>query len=78
MKNRRIMKVVMTVRENLHQLVDTLPEERLPDVLELLSEFGEDDDTLSPEEAAALQRAEEDFREGRTVSLEDFKRTHGL
>ena len=68
----------MTVRENVHQLVDTLPEERLPDVLDLLSEFGEDDDTLSPEEAAALERAEQDFREGRTVSLEEFKRSHGL
>jgi len=73
-----MIRVAMTVRENVHQLVDTLPEERLPDVLDLLSEFGEDDDALSPEEAAALERAEQDFREGRTVSLEDFKRTHGL
>jgi hypothetical protein len=68
----------MTVRENVHQLVDTLPEERLPDVLELLTELGEDDDTLTPEETAALERADEDFREGRIISLEDFKKTHGL
>jgi PHD/YefM family antitoxin component YafN of YafNO toxin-antitoxin module len=68
----------MTVRENVHQLVDTLPEDRLPDVLELLSEFEEDDDTLSPEEQAALERGLEDIRQGRTVSWEEYKRTRGL
>jgi hypothetical protein len=68
----------MTVRENVHQLVDTLPEERLPDVLELLSEFDEDDDTLSPEEEAAVAQGDEDFRQGRTMTLEEYKRTRGL
>ncbi len=66
----------MTVRENVHQLVDALPEERLAAALDLLSEL--EDDTLTPEEKAALERAEEDFREGRTVTLDEFKRTHGL
>ncbi len=40
---------MMTVRENLHQLVETLPEERL-----------------------------EDIRAGRTITLEDYRRTRGL
>jgi hypothetical protein len=69
---------VMTVRENVHHLVDTLPEDRLADVLDFLSELDDDDDTLTPEEEAALERAEEDFRQGRTVTLEEFKRSHGL
>jgi hypothetical protein len=71
------MKTAMTVRENLHHLVDTLPENRLEDALNLLDQL-DDDDTLSPEEQAALERAEADFREGRTVSWEEYKRTHGL
>lgn len=68
----------MTVRENVHHLVDTLPEERLPDVLELLSEFDADDDTLTSEEEAAVARGDEDFRQGRTISWEEYKRTRGL
>lgn len=68
----------MSVRENVHQLVDTLPEDRLEDAFELLSELGSDDDTLTAEEEAALERALEDVRQGRTIPLEEFKRTHGL
>ena len=71
------MKAAMTVRESLHQLVDALPEERLDGVLDYLNLLA-DDDTLSPEEEDALERAEADVREGRTVSWDDFKRTHGL
>lgn len=72
-----MMKEAMTVRENLHQLVDTLPEERLEEALDFLDQL-EDDDTLTPEEEAAVERAEEDFRQGRTITLEEFKRIHGL
>jgi hypothetical protein len=71
------MKAAMTRRENLHQRVDTLPEERLGDVLDYL-DLLEDDDTLSPEEEEALARAEADFRQGRNVSWDEFKRTRGL
>lgn len=75
-RKRERIKAAMTVRENVHQLVDALPEERLAAALDLLSEL--EDDTLTAEEKAALERAEEDFREGRTVTLDEFKRTHGL
>lgn len=67
----------MTVRENVHQLVDALPEERLADVLDYLNLI-EDDDTLSPEEEASLERGLEDIRQGRTISWDEYKRTRGL
>ena len=71
------MKAAMTVRENLHQLVDALPEERLDDVLDYLNLI-EDDDTLTPEEEAAIEEGLEDVRQGRTITLEEYKRTRGL
>jgi hypothetical protein len=67
----------MTVRENVHQLVDTLPEERLEDILDYINLI-EDDDTLNPEEQAAVERGLEDIRQGRTISLEEFKRINDL
>jgi predicted transcriptional regulator len=67
----------MTVRENVHQLVDTLPEERLADVLDYLNLI-EDDDTLTPEEEAAIEEGLEDVRQGRTITIEEYKRTRGL
>lgn len=72
-----MMKEAMTVRENVHRIVDALPEERLADVLDFLDQI-EDDDTLNPEEETALERALEDVRQGRTISLEELKRTHEL
>ena len=68
----------MTVRDNVHQLVDTLPEDRLADALDLLGELGEDDDAPSPEAEAAIEEALEDVRQGRTITLEEYRRTRGL
>ncbi len=65
------------MRENVHQLVDTLPEERLADVLDYLNLI-EDDDTLTPEEEAAIEEGLEDVRQGRTITIEEYKRTRGL
>ena len=38
----------MTVRENLHQLVDALPEDRLADVLDYLADLRDEDGALRP------------------------------
>ena len=68
----------MTVRENVHQIVDILPEDRLNDVLDYLAELGEADEALSAETKAALEEGLEDIRTGRTITLEEYRRTHGL
>ena len=67
----------MTVRENVHQLVDTLPEDRLSDVLDYLAELN-DTDEVNAGTQAAIQEGLDDIRGGRTITLEEYRRTRGL
>jgi hypothetical protein len=67
----------MTARESVHQLVDTLPEERLGDVLDYLAELN-DTDEISCETSIAIEEGLDDVRSGRTVPLEEYRRTRGL
>lgn len=68
----------MTVRENVHQLVDILPEDRLDDGLDYLAEIGEPEEPVSAETLAAIEEGLGDIRDGRTISLEEYRRTRGL
>jgi predicted transcriptional regulator len=67
----------MTVRENVHHLVDTLPEDRLADVLDYLAELN-DTDEIGAETKAAIEEGLDDIRNGRTITLEEYRRTRGL
>ena len=67
----------MTVRENVHQLVDTLPEDRLADLLDYLADLN-DMDEVSTETKAAVEEGLEDIRAGRTITIEEYRRTRGL
>ena len=69
--------VTMTVRENLHQLVDTLPEDRLADVLDYLAELN-DTGEVAAETKTAIQEGLDDIRNGRGITLEEYRRTRGL
>jgi hypothetical protein len=68
----------MTVRENVHQLIDALPEERLTDVRDYIADLQDEDTTLSPATAAAIEEGLNDIRNGRAISLADYRRTRGL
>jgi len=68
----------MTVRENVHQLIDALPEDRLADVMDYLADLQDEDATLSPETIAAIEEGLDDIRNGRTISLTDYRRTRRL
>jgi hypothetical protein len=70
-------RAAMTVRENVHQLVDTLPEDRLVDVLDYLTDLNDTDDIIAETEAA-IKEGLEDIRAGRTITIEDYRRTRGL
>ncbi len=72
------MEEAMTVRENVHQLVDTLPEDRLGDVLDYLADLGDSEETLSAATEAAIEEGLDDIRNGRTISLKEYRRTRGL
>lgn len=69
---------IMTVRENVHQIVDTLPDERLEDVLDYLAELSEPDEPLSEETRAAIEEGLNDISNCRTITLEEYRRTRGL
>jgi len=68
----------MTARQNVHQLVDILPEGSLDDVIDYLASFSEPDEPLSPEVLAPVEEGREDLRNRRTVTLEEFARKHRL
>ena len=68
----------MTVRENVHHIVDALPEEQLEDVLDYLAELSEPDEPLSAEKLAAIEEGLDDIRNGRTITLDEYRRTRGL
>lgn len=67
----------MTVRENVHQLVDTLPEDLLPDVLDYLADLN-DTDEVNAETKAAMGGGLEDIRAGRSITIEEYRRTRSL
>lgn len=67
----------MTVRESIHKLVDTLPEERLSSALDYFEELG-DESELSPETEAAIAEGLSEIRSGRTVPLEELRRKYEL
>jgi hypothetical protein len=70
--------LIMTVRENVHQIGDTLPDERLEDVLDYLAELSEPDEPLSAETRAGIEEGLDDIRNGRTIALDEYRRTRGL
>lgn len=71
----------MTVREELHRIVDELPEEELLDLRQFVDDLKtgtEAEETVSPESLAAIQEGLEDIKAGRTVSWEQVKHENGL
>ena len=68
----------MSVRENVHQIVDALPEDRLADVLDYLADLRDTDEQVSAETKAAIEEGLADIRAGRSMTLEEYRRTRGL
>jgi len=82
----------MAPRDNLHRLVDTLPEselERAERVLEALRQVADtpyrpledaplDNEPETPEEGAAVEEAHSDVAAGRVITHEEARRRWGL
>jgi len=69
---------VMTLRESVHQIIDALPEDRLADVLDYLEDLQDNPQPLSAETQAAIAEGLEDIRNGRTITLAEYRRARGL
>jgi hypothetical protein len=82
----------MTIKDDLHRLVDELPAEELyaakrylvylrnmgDPVFRSLEEAPYDDEPETPEERAAVLEAYKDLAEGRVVSFDEIKREFGV
>ena len=70
----------MTVREELHHLVDDLPERQLQEVRQFVEDLKTEleEEPLSSETEAAIQEGLADIKAGRTVPWEQIKRESGL
>ena len=71
----------MTVREQIHLLVDELPEsylERARRFLQDLRASKTDDEFLDADALASLDRGLADIRAGRVKALDDYERERGL
>jgi hypothetical protein len=67
----------MSERESVQQLIDALPEERLAEVRDFLAELQDEGTAIGPETAAAIEEGLDDIRNGRTISLAEYRRTGG-
>jgi hypothetical protein len=63
----------MSVKEELHRLVDTLPEDEAARLLRDLQD-AMDDEPLSSADLASIDHGLEDLRVGRSISLAELKR----
>ena len=68
----------MTVARTFINLVDALPDSRLADALDYLTDLQDTDVSVSPETQAAIEEALEDIRNGHTITLQEYRRTQGL
>ncbi len=69
----------MTVRDDLHQLVDQLDEAAADELLDYARWLAaEEDEPLTDEERARVEAGEAEIRRGDYVRLEDVKRRLGL
>jgi predicted transcriptional regulator len=69
----------MTVKEELHRLIDDLPEEQARELLEDLRDAADaDGPPLDAEALASLDRGLADIAAGRVKPLEDYERERGL
>ena len=71
----------MTVRDELHTIVDELPEEDLLELRQFVNDLKadtEEEETVTAESLAAIREGLEDLRAGRTVSWEQVKSENGL
>jgi len=76
-------------REEIYRLVDSIPEDKLPDIKKLLKHAIEDDydpvlhalanaplddEPVTEEEEERIRQADDDFKHGRTVSMDEVKK----
>jgi predicted transcriptional regulator len=67
----------MTVREELHKLIDTLADDQIAEVREYVDEL-RGEESLSEETLAAVRQGLNDIEHGRVMDVDEYRRTRGL
>ena len=67
----------MTIKEELHRLVDVLDEQDAQEALDYIRWLAGPDEELSPEELALVRKGEEQIERGEYVTLDELKRRLG-
>ncbi len=67
----------MATREELRRIVDALSDEDAAELLDYAHWLRQDNETLSTQEAARVQRGEEQLARGETVAWDDLRRELG-
>jgi hypothetical protein len=65
----------MTTKDQIHVLVESLPDEAADDALDYLRWLAAESDTLTDDELSAVEQGEVEIARGETVSLSDLKRS---
>jgi predicted transcriptional regulator len=69
----------MSPRDEIHKMVEHLAEAKLPELRGFIEELtGADDETLGEETLAAIEEGLRDIEAGKTISVEEYRRTRGL
>jgi hypothetical protein len=71
--------ISVTVKEELHNMIEGLPEEHARELLDDLRDAADaDGPDLDQTALASLDRGLDDISAGRVISLEDFEKQHPL
>jgi len=70
----------MSVKEELHRLVDQLPERELETARRMLENLSieADDDPITPEELAEMEEGAAQIERGESITLDEFRRKYTL
>ena len=67
----------MNGREELHKLVDLLPEDQIADVRQYIEEL-RGEGKLSEETLAAVREGLDDIEHGRVIDVQEYRRSRGV
>ncbi|MCL6612896.1 MAG: hypothetical protein K6T66_15295 [Peptococcaceae bacterium] len=62
------------IKEELHRAIESIPVERLNEVLDFIKVLSREPVELSPDELKELKKARQEVAEGRYVTLEELER----
>lgn len=68
----------MTPREELHKLIDALPDEQIGELRQFIQDLQPEDENLDAQTLAAIREGLEDIEHGRVMDVEEYRRTRGL